>query len=483
MASPARGQRDLINGPIAATLLTFALPTLGSNILQSLNGSINTIWVGRFLGEGALAATSNANIIMFLTFGAVFGFGMAATILVGQSFGRHDLESARRAFGSAVGLVFVGAVLISMLGWAFAPDILHLLATPGEAMPMALAYLRVIFLGLPASMLMVLLMMGLRGSGDSLTPLWFMILSAVLDAGLNPFLIAGIGPFPKMGIAGSAMATLIASHVSLAGVIAYIYIRDLPLRLRGAEWRFLIPEPALVKTIVGKGLPMGAQMLVMSTAGLAMTGLVNRLGVETVAAYAVSQQLWTYIQMPAMAIGAAVSAMAAQNIGAGRWDRVSSITNAGLLYCLALTGAMVIVILLFDRSVMTIFLGANSPALPIARHIQLIATWNFMLFGATMVLFSTVRANGAVLAPLVVLIVAMYPVRIGFALAARGVLGPDALWWSFPLGSIASLAMAYLYYRYGNWRRQVLEVPPDHEETDEQSHSSAEPAGRLHPAA
>jgi len=481
MASPARGQRDLITGPIATTLLTFALPTLGSNILQSLNGSINTIWVGRFLGEGALAATSNANIIMFLTFGAVFGFGMAATILVGQSFGRHDVESARRAFGSAIGLVFVGAVLISMLGWAFAPDILHVLATPGEAMPLALAYLRVIFLGLPASMMMVLMMMGLRGSGDSLTPLWFMILSAVLDAGLNPFLIAGIGPFPKMGIAGSAMATLIASHVSLAGVIAYIYIRDLPLRLRGAEWHYLLPQPALVKTIVGKGLPMGAQMLVMSTAGLAMTGLVNRLGVETVAAYAVSQQLWTYIQMPAMAIGAAVSAMAAQNIGAGRWDRVSSITNAGLLYCLALTGAMVIVILLFDRAVMGVFLGADSPALPIARHIQLIATWNFILFGSTMVFFSTVRANGAVLAPLVVLIVAMYPVRIGFALTARPVLGPDALWWSFPLGSIASLTMAFLYYRYGNWRRQVLVVPPDPEETDEQSHTSAEPAGRLHP--
>jgi putative MATE family efflux protein len=465
------GQRDLTTGHIGRTLLAFALPTLGSNILQSLNGSINAIWVGRYLGEGALAATSNANIIMFLTFGAVFGFGMAATILVGQSFGRHDLEGARRAFGSAVGLVLAGAIVI-------APEILHLLATPGDAMPLALAYLRVIFLGLPASMMMVLLMMGLRGTGDSMTPLWFMLLSAILDSALNPLLIAGIGPFPQMGIAGSATATLVASHVSLLGLIVYIYKRDLPLRLRGNELRYLIPERALTGTIVRKGLPMGAQMLVMSTAGLAMVGLVNRLGVDTAAAYAVSQQLWTYIQMPALAIGAAVSSMAAQNIGAGRWDRVGDITKYGLLFNVALTGAMVGVVILFDRPVMTLFIGSDSPALPIARHIQLIASWNFILFGMTMVLFSTVRANGAVIAPLIALIVALYPVRIGFALLAKPWLGADALWWSFPLGSLATLAIAAWYYRYGNWRKGALVVPDD---SEEQAHGMSEPGGRLQP--
>lgn len=474
-------QRDLTSGAIASTLLTFALPTLGSNILQSLNGSINAIWVGRFLGEGALAATSNANIIMFLTFGLVFGFGMAATILVGQSFGRNDLDGARRAFGSAVGLVFGGAVVIATLGWIFAPEILHLLATPGDALPLALAYLRVIFLGLPASMLLVLMMMGLRGSGDSMTPLWFMVLSVVLDSGLNPLLIAGIGPFPRMGIAGSAMATLIANHVALIGVVLYVHVRDLPIRLRGAERRYLVPDRALTGTIVRKGLPMGAQMLVMSTAGLTMVGLVNRLGVETAAAYAVSQQLWTYIQMPAMAIGAAVSAMAAQNIGARRWDRVGDITKFGLIYNVAITGAMVGVVILFDRSVMTLFVAGDSPAIPIARHIQLIASWNFVIFGATMVIFSTVRANGAVMMPLLVLFVAMYPVRIGFAVLMRPVIGPDALWWAFPVGSVAGLVMAGAYYRHGHWRKDPLVVPHDPDEAGEHSHGLTEPAGRLQP--
>ncbi|MCD2323699.1 MATE family efflux transporter [Sphingomonas sp. IC-56] len=478
MATRAPAKRDLTTGPIGRTLLLFALPTLGSNILQSLNGSINTIWVGRFLGEDALAATSNANIIMFLLFGAVFGFGMAATVLIGQAMGRHDVDSARQAFGAAVGLVVGGATLVAMLGYVLSPTILRLLATPSDATALALSYLRVIFLGLPAAMLLVLLMMGLRGAGDAMTPLWFMVLSVILDAGLNPVLILGLGRAPAMGIAGSAAATLIANHVAVAGLIATIYLRDLPIRLRGRELGYLLPSRALMRTIVGKGLPMGAQMLVMSFAGLTMVGLVNRLGVDTVAAYAVSQQLWTYIQMPAMAIGAAVSAMAAQNIGAGAWDRVGGITRAGLIYNCVITGAMVAMVLLFDRPVMTLFIGADSSALPIARHIQLIASWNFVLFGMTMVLFSTVRANGAVWMPLLALIIAMYPVRIGFAIGARPLLGGDALWWSFPIGSLAALALAASYYRFGGWRKGAILRP---REGKEHALASAEPAGRLQP--
>ena len=479
---PGKASRDLTTGPIGRTLLLFALPTLASNILQSLNGSINAIWVGRFLGEGALAATSNANIILFLVFSAVFGFGMAATILIGQSIGRHDVEAARRAFGSAVGLVVGGAVVIAALGWLFSPQILRVLATPGDAEELALVYLRVIFLGLPFSMLGVLIQMSLRGTGDSMTPLWFMALSVVIDSVFNPLLIDGIGPFPKMGIAGSATATLIAGLVSSAGLVVYVYWRDLPIRLRRGEVHYLIPERALVRTIVAKGLPMGAQMLVMSTAGLTMVGLVNRMGVETAAAYAVSQQLWTYIQMPAMAIGVAVSSMAAQNIGAGKWDRVGAITRLGIIYNTAITLAVITAIILFDRPVMALFVGQDSPAIPIARHIQLISSWTFVLFGATMVLFSTVRANGATMAPLVILAIAFYPVRIGFALGAQPMLGADALWWAFPIGSAVSLTLAILYYRYGRWRAETMMVPPEHpNEAEEQTHADAEPAGRLHP--
>jgi putative MATE family efflux protein len=485
--APARprkgpGQRDLTIGPIGPTLLMFAVPTLFSSILQSLNGSINAIWVGRFLGESALAATSNANLVMFLLMSFVFGSSMAATVLIGQAFGRKDIDGVRRVIGTAIGAFLPVAIAIGAFGWLLAPALLHLLGTPPSSAPLALAYLRVIFLAMPPILLAILLMMGLRGTGDALTPLWFMIFAVILDSGLNPVFILGLGPAPRLGIAGSATATVIANYGGLIGTLIYIYVRDLPIRLRGAEFRYLRPNGAILKTIVTKGLPMGFQMIVISSSALATLGLVNREGVETTAAFGVAMQLWTYIQMPAMALGAAASAMAAQNIGAGKWDRVSAIARSGIVYNLVITGMLVALLAVADRPALALFLGGHSPALPIARHIQLLATWSFLLFGVTMVLFGTVRANGAVMGPLIILTIGLYPVRLGFALGLYPWLGADALWLSFPVSSFANMAMAIAFYLQGGWRKGRMHVPMDPVEAVEEAVADAEPGGRLNPA-
>ena len=479
---PARG--DLTQGPIAKTLLAFALPTLASSILQSLNGTINAIWVGRFLGEGALAATSNANMVMFLLTAFVFGFGMAATILVGQAWGRKDVDQARRVFGTAGGSFLLVTIVIAIAGYYLSPAILHLLGTPGPAEPLALAYLRVIFLAMPALLLLTLAMMALRGAGDSLTPLLFMIVAVVLDSGLNPVFILGLGPAPKLGIAGSATATLIANYTAMIGLIGYIYLKDLPLRLRGSELRYLWCDVAILKTIIVKGFPMGLQMVIISLSALALIGLVNKEGVDTTAAFGVALQLWTYVQMPAMALGAAVSAMAAQNIGAGLWDRVGRITKIGIVQTVIITAVMIVALTLADRAVLALFMGGDSPALPIARHIHVVATWNFLLFGVMMVLFGTVRANGAVWIPLVVLAIGMVPVRFGYIFATYPWLHADAIWTSFPVTSAINLALAIGFYVHGGWKkaRMTVEERPCEEETTEEALATREPGGALNPA-
>lgn len=485
MASRPQGGRDLTQGSIGKTLLVFALPTLVSSVLQSLNGTVNAIWIGRFLGENALAATSNANMIMFLLMAFVFGFGMASTVLIGQAFGRRDVDGARRVMGTAIGSFVLVAVLIAVLGWVFAPALLKLLATPADAAPLALAYLRVIFVAMPAILILVLLMMGMRGAGDAMTPLWAMLLAVILDSGLNPVFILGLGPAPRLGIAGSATATVIANYTALTGLICFMYLRDLPLRLKGRELGYLIPSRAILKTIVVKGIPMGLQMIVISASALALIGLVNREGVDTTAAFGVAMQLWTYLQMPAMALGAAVSAMTAQNIGAGRWDRVSSITWSGIVQAMVITGILVVLLAVADRPALALFLGSHSPALPIARHIQLLATWSFLLMGTTMVIFGTVRANGAVMGPLIILAVGLVPVRLGFALGAYPWLGADSLWLSFPVSSVANISLAIAFYLHGGWRKARMEVgqaPMNEEECVEHALAEAQPGGRLNPA-
>jgi len=474
--------RDLLSGPIGRTLLLFALPTLASSALQSASGSLNTLWVGRFLGEEALAATANGNIVMFLLVAFVFGFGMASTIYIGQAWGRGDADEARRVAGTAIGSFVPTAALVAIGGWFAAPWLLEALGTPEPVVPLALAYLRVVFLSMPAMLMFTLLTMALRGTGDSTTPLWFIGASVVIDSGLNPLLILGLGPLPELGIAGAGLATAIAQYVSLGAMLVWVYARDLPLRLRGAELAYLEPDIGRLRTIVAKGLPMGLQMIVISSAALSMLTLINREGVDTTAAYSVVQQLWGYVQMPAMALGAAVSAMAAQAIGAERWDRVDRIARDGVIQNVLLTGSLVLALMLLARPALTLFLGEGSAALPIAIHVVRVSSWGFVAFGVALVLFGTVRANGQVIGPLVILAVAMYPVRLGFALGAREWLGVDAIWWSFPVALIATMALAFALYRLGGWRYGHL-LPLSHHECEQHARCARETTGALSPAA
>jgi putative MATE family efflux protein len=470
---------DLTEGPIMRTLLMFSVPTLMSNVLQSLSGTVNSIWVGRLIGEDALAATANANIIMFLVASAAFGFGMAGTVKIGQRFGARDIDGARRTFGSAVGFAALVMVAIALLGWLGAPALLTLLDTPGNAYGLALTYIRLMFVSLPFMMVSVILTMGLRGTGDARTPLIFMGVTVGIDLVFNPMLISGFGPFPRLGIAGSAISTIIASLVSFVGMIFYVYGEDLPLRLRGAELRYLKPVREELNFIVLKGIPMGAQMLVMSAAGIIIVGLVNREGLMMTAAYGAAMQLFTYIQMPAMAIGGAVSAMAAQFIGARKWDRLDKVTNAGVLVNLLMTGVLTVILLVFDRAALGLFLGPGSEAVEIGRHIQLVASWSFVFFGVTMVYSATMRAGGAVMVPLIIIAIALYPVRLGFYFLTYGRLGADAIWWSFSISAFAGLILGWWFYRFSNWRKHA--IPESSEEAQEQAQADGQPAGRYAP--
>lgn len=453
-------QGDLTQGPILRTLLLFSVPTLFSNVLQTLGGTINTIWVGQLLGEGALAATANANMIVFLAFAAVFGFGMATTVKVGQYFGARNVEAAKRSFGTGTGFCTAIAVIGGVLGWIFSDPLLRLLATPESIHDDALAYLRVSFLSMPFGTLSMMVSMGLRGVGDAKTPLYAMILTTVFGIVLNPLLILGLGPFPQWGIAGSAVALVLAQFLGLVAMVVWAYWRDLPLRLRGRELSYLLPLRDELGYVLGKGLPMGAQMLVNSSASLIMVGLVNREGMMTTAAYGAVLQIWSYVQMPSFAISMAVSAMVAQNIGAAQHERVGEITIAGLIANSAVTVLLTVLLLTFDAPLLALFLGEGSGAIPIAERIQLLSTWSWILSGLMMILSGTMRAYGVVVLPLIIMGISLYPARLGFYELAHPVLGADALWWAYPFGSAVALALTWLAYTRAGWRKEQMGTMP-----------------------
>jgi putative MATE family efflux protein len=451
---------ELTSGSIPRRRFTFALPILLGNVLQSINGSVNAIWVGNFLGTAALTATNNSNIVMFLLLGAVFGVTMASTILIAQSVGARKVDEARRVVGTSASFFFGLSLLFSLIGLWLSPAILAWMGTPADALPLGVTYMRVMFLALPASYAFFFVNAALRGAGDSRTPFAFLVLSVVLDIVLNPLLIFGLGPFPEMGIAGSATATLVAQFVSVAALIGYIYRKRNPLTLRRADAHLLRVDWGIVRTIVVKGIPMGLQMIVLSSSMVIFMRFVNQFGSDTAAAFAAAQQLWNYVQMPALALGAAVSSMAAQNIGAGLWDRVRETARFGVLYNFLLTGVPVVLLYLASRPAIGIFLPADSPAIGIAVHLNLIVLWSFPLFGVSMVLSGVVRAAGAVVAPLLILAFALLVVRAPLAWLTVDRWGVDAVWWSFTISAIVAMTLTVGYYLGGSWRSARMSVAP-----------------------
>jgi putative MATE family efflux protein len=325
--------------------------------------------------------------------------------------------------------------------------------TPADSLPLAVAYMRVIFLALPCLYMYAFVGAVLRGAGDSKTPFYFMLLSVGIDIALNPVFIFGLGPIPRLGIAGSALATFVAQSVSLAALIRHLYRRDHILCLHQRELALLKVDWSVVATLVKKGVPMSAQMLVLSLSGVLMITLVNRFGVDTTAAFGAALQIWNSIQMPAFAVGMGMSAMTAQNVGAGKWHRVTRIARVGVLYSVLLTGSIVLAIELLDTAVFGLFLPAGSAALGIASHLNRIVTGSFIFFGISVALFGVVRATGAVMAPFVILTVSLLVVRFPLAQLFLEGYQRDAVWWSYPVSSVLSATLAALYYRYGGWRQ------------------------------
>ncbi len=463
--SARKGPRDLTTGPVGRTLVLFSLPVLGSNILQSINCSANAIWVSHVLGEPALAAISNANQIFFLMLGAVFGITMAANILLAQSVGAKNRAMAKKVAGSCAVFFAVISVVVGLLGYAFTPAILSAMGTPPDARGQAIAYLRVIFAAMPSIYFFAYLMMAQRATGDSRTPFYFSLMAVGLDVVLNPLLIIGVGPLPRLGIAGSSTATLISQTLTLVVMVTHLYRRDSVLVLRRGEWNLLVPDLAILRSLVLKGLPMGFQMIVISLSAVTMMSLVNAYGSHTAAAYGAAAQLWTYVQMPAMAIGAAVSSMAAQNVGAGKMDRLAETAWKGALIALLFTATPVLAIYFTNAWVLHAFLPAASPALPIAQHINSITLWSFLFFGVAFVFNGVMRATGAVWAPIMAMLIALWGVRLPFALAVQPYWGADAVWFSFPLGSFVMVCLAGAYYQWGGWRKaRMLAAPIPHGE-------------------
>ncbi|MBJ2350465.1 MATE family efflux transporter [Pseudomonas alvandae] len=441
--------------PLWKTYLLFLAPMVVSNFLQSMSGTLNSIYIGQMLGTQALAAVSGMFPIVFFFIALVIGLGAGAGVLIGQAYGAGETGTVKAIAGSTLLLGAIIGLVAAVLGSVFAREGLQGLGTPADVLDDAVSYARVMMWILPMLLVFVLFTQLLRGVSDTVSPLLALLVSTSVGMILTPVLIRGWLGFPPMGIQSAALAGLVGTASAMAMLAWRLNRRAHAL----APDRALFAAMRLDRDILGKvlriGLPTGLQMVVISLSELVILALVNRHGSQATAAYGAVTQIVNYVQFPALSIAITASILGAQAIGAGRLERLGPILRTGLLINVWLTGGLVLLGYLLSHWLLGLFI--TDPAARVqAEHLLHIMLWSLLVFGFQAIVGGIMRASGTVLVPVAISIFCIIGVQVPVAYLFDAHFGLQGVWMAFPVAYLSMLLLQTLYYKRV-WQHQRIE--------------------------
>ncbi|WP_431112314.1 MATE family efflux transporter [Variovorax paradoxus] len=436
------------------TFLFFLAPMLLSNILQSLSGTINNIYIGQMIGVSALAAVSSFFPVMFFFIAFVIGLGAGASVLIGQAWGARDVAKAKAVAGTTLAVGILLGLAVAVFGGAFTTPLLALLGTPPDVLADSTSYARIMLIAMPGLFVFLLSTAMLRGVGDTVTPLLTLIISTVTGLVVTPALIRGWGGLPQLGVASGAWATVVAFVVATLWLGWRLRSRNSPLAPDAELIRHLRIDPKLLKAVLKVGVPTGVQMIVVALAEIALLSLVNGYGSGATAAYGAVNQVVAYVQFPAISIAITASILGAQAIGAGRADRLGAIAKTALLMNLALTGGLVLLGYLFSRHLMGFFI-TSAPVIEIAQTLLHIMLWSLVIFGMAAAISGIMRASGSVLVPTAISILCLIGIEVPVAWFMSHRIGLNGIWYAYPVTFGAMLLLQTAYYRLV-WRKKAI---------------------------
>ncbi len=438
--------QDMTKGSVLRQIVIFAIPLFIGNIFQQAYNLVDAVVVGRFVGKNALAAVGTSFPALFLLIALVMGLTMGASVVVSQLFGAGEIKKMRRAVSTTLIFLSICALSLTVIGLLVSRKLLMLLQTPPEILEEATVYLHITFAGLLFMFLYNIVASFMRALGDSRTPLYFLIISSLLNIGLDLLFVLRY----NMGVAGVAWATVVAQAVSVVLSIVYIYWRVDLLKLSPRDivfdWKIFVEAVRL-------GIPASIQQTVLSLGMVAVQGLVNSFGSVTIAAYTAACRIDSIAMMPIMNLGLAVSTFTAQNIGASELDRV----RRGYRQTLAMVAASCVItttiVLLYGPKLIQLFVDA--------REVEVIAQGNdyitvvsffYIFMGLLFVTNGVLRGSGDMAVSMVSTIISL-TARVIFAylLSAKPEIGYRGLWWSIPIGWGFGFVVSYIRYRSGRW--------------------------------
>ena len=438
---------NLSQGGITGTLLRFTLPMMAGALLQQCYNIADTLIVGQFVGPEALAAVGSAYTLMVFLCSILLGLSLGSSTVFSQQYGRGSLSALRHSTWVSFVLILAITVVLNVAAFLALDPILRFLQVPAEVYPLMRDYLWIIFWGILFTFIYNFYAALLRAVGDSVTPLWFLSLSVVLNIGLDLFFILSL----DWGIEGAAAATVIAQGAAALGIVIYTYRKRPELKIRRNE---IYLDRATLKEITEFSTLTCVQQSVMNLGILMVQGLVNSFGTVVMAAFAAAVKIDAFAYMPVQEFGNAFSTFVAQNFGARKRQRIRRGIRQALLITCLFSLAVSLLIFLFAEPLMLIFVKPDEvEILRIGAQYLRIEGAFYALIGILFLLYGYYRSVRMPGMSVILTVLSLGTrVALSYILASLPAVGVTGIWWSIPIGWFIADLVGIVYYKLSSAR-------------------------------
>ena len=433
---------DLTKGPVVKSMLLFAIPMILGDLLQQCYNIADTLIVGQFLGRDALAAVGSAFTLMTFLTSIILGLCMGSGALFSMRFGQRDEQALRENLCASFVFIAFITVLLNALAFVCLNGLRTFLRVPAEVWGDMREYLFVIFIGIPAVFLYNYFASFLRAIGNSVIPLVFLAVSAVLNIALDLWFVIGL----DRGVAGAAEATVIAQYLSGVGIAGYTLMRFSQVR---SIWKFRCLRRARIREIVSFSTLTCVQQSVMNLGILMVQGLVNSFGAVVMAAFAAAVKIDAFAYMPVQDFGNAFSTFIAQNYGAKERARIRAGLKSAVCISMAFCIVISILVCVFARPLMAIFVDAREAEIiqEGVRYLRIEGAF-YCGIGCLFLLYGLYRALGKPGMSVVLTVISLGTrVALAYLLSAIPAIGVTSIWWSVPIGWALADLTGLLYYK------------------------------------
>jgi len=448
--------RDMTHGAPWKRIMEFALPMLIGNFAQQLYNTADSVIVGHYEGDNALAAVGSAMPILNLLLALFVGISTGAGIVISQHFGAKDRKGLTVSIGNCISLAAIATVVIMIIGPLITEPFLTLLRTPDTIKDWCTNYLIIYFVGIAGFFFYNMLSGILRGLGDSVSALVFLLIAAALNVVLDIWFVASF----DMGVPGVALATVLSQAIS--AVLCYLKL----LRMRdlfdlNSKTMKLVPSMAL--RILKIGIPSGVTQAIMATAGMVVQSLTNSLGEMVIACNVIIMRVDGFAMLPNMTFGQAMSVYTGQNVGAGKLDRVHKGVKQGSVMALCISAAITAILLIFGRYLFDIFTDTQD-LIDLAVQMMRVLAVGYICISVTQVLGGVMRGAGDTVTPMWISIISTIVLRVPTAYIMAALTKSEAYPNGHPVSIFTSLLVSWslgmvisvIVFKIGRWKKKML---------------------------